>query len=103
MKQERSNTPMRVAFIVPHQDDELLIGGGMLAHFLEDSAKEVFVLIVTNGDYRPNQSGLRCIESIRAMKVLGLKEDHIFFRGLATGATERTFTMAPRAKSVRRN
>ncbi|MBO4913891.1 MAG: PIG-L family deacetylase, partial [Oscillospiraceae bacterium] len=58
----------RVLLMVPHEDDELLVGGPMLINLCR-SGYEVFVYIATNGDYYPFESEVRARESHKALKI----------------------------------
>ena len=71
----------KVLFIVPHEDDELFVGGAMLANLAVDPKYEVYVLIATNGDYNPEDSKIRVKESIDALSVLGIEKNNIIFAG----------------------
>ena len=69
----------RVMIIVPHQDDELCLAGPMIKG-LTDMSAQTYVVFTTNGDY----AGIgekRLKESIRALALLGVEEDHILFMG----------------------
>ena len=71
----------KALFIVPHEDDELLVGGGMLLNLVNSKNWEVFVLIATNGDYYPNDCIYRITESISALNYMGVDSDHVIFLG----------------------
>ncbi len=71
----------KVLFIVPHEDDELFVGGGMLVNLAMDPSYEPFVLIATNGDYFPKESKTRIRESLAALKVLGIGKANVIFGG----------------------
>lgn len=71
--------------IVPHQDDEVLLYGGIL-YEAKRRGQDVKVVIVTNGDcdcrdYAKGQDRLR--ESIKGMRKLGISEDDLIFLGYA--------------------
>ncbi|MCR4763456.1 MAG: PIG-L family deacetylase, partial [Lachnospiraceae bacterium] len=70
----------RVLLLVPHEDDELLIGGPMLVNLCR-GGREVFVYIATNGDYYPFESAHRAHESLEALALMGVAPDHIIFGG----------------------
>lgn len=75
----------RVLILVPHQDDELLLAGGIL----EDLQKtnEVYILFSTNGDYTDKHNlpreikGQRLLEAMNAMSVYGIPADRVLFMG----------------------
>lgn len=71
----------KVLFIVPHEDDELFVGGAMLANLAVNPKYEVYVLIATNGDYNPEDSKIRVKESIDALSVFGIEKNNIIFAG----------------------
>ncbi len=71
----------KALFVVPHEDDELLIGGGMLVNLIDSREWDVYVLIVTNGDYYPFEAKTRIQESIDAMTYLGIPQNNILFLG----------------------
>lgn len=68
-----------VLVVIPHQDDEINLMGGLLPLLVENRIK-VYVCYVTNGDFEfPGQ--LRIQEAISALECLGVKRDNIFFLG----------------------
>ena len=71
----------KVLFIVPHQDDELFVGGPLLINLIRDNEYDVYVFIATNGDYYPYEHSCRVRESIKVLTTIGLKEDRIIFGG----------------------
>lgn len=71
----------KVLLLVPHEDDELLIGGGLLVCLARDKKYDVSVVIATNGDYYPYEHPYRIQESVTAMNKMGINNDHIFFLG----------------------
>lgn len=69
----------RVMLLVPHQDDEYNVLGGVMEEYVKYGS-EVFVVYSTNGDYY----GLvedRYWEAIHALGRVGIPEDHILFLG----------------------
>lgn len=68
--------------LVPHSDDEVIIAAGIIRKALLNNEK-VVVAIVTNGDYLTDKTfGMRRIrETIKAMDLLGLDRENIFFLG----------------------
>lgn len=78
--------------IVPHEDDEILMTGGIIARAVEEQ-KKVTVVMATNGDYEgtDRESGsIRLPETLAGLKVLGLSKEHVIFMGYAdTGMEEK--------------
>ncbi len=70
-----------VIFFVPHEDDELFVGGAMIVNLVRSDDYEVYVFIATNGDKNPCESKYRIAESIDALATLGVKPDNIYFGG----------------------
>lgn len=69
----------KVLIIVPHSDDELSVGG-LLIPMLKKRGYKVIVLIVTNGDAECSGK-TRLEESVRGLRILGVKEKNIIFLG----------------------
>lgn len=68
-----------VMLIVPHQDDDLNILGGVIEEYVKYGS-DVYPVFVTTGDY----SGLgekRMAEAITVMETLGVDEEHVIFLG----------------------
>ena len=71
--------------IVPHQDDEILIGAGLIYEMLKQK-KRVTVAIVTNGDYECtdySKGRARLRETLAGLEVLGLAKENVLFLGYA--------------------
>lgn len=68
-------------FFVPHQDDELLIGGALLVELINNPEWNVKVVYLTNGDARAWEAVIRMNDAIRLLTRLGLKEQNIIFLG----------------------
>ena len=71
--------------VVPHQDDEILIGAGLIYQMLKQK-KKVTVAIVTNGDYECtdySKGRARLRETLEGLEVLGLSQENIVFLGYA--------------------
>lgn len=69
----------RVMLVVPHQDDETNLAGGVIEEYIRYGS-EVYVVYATNGDLVvPATQRLR--EGINALSVLGVDEEHIIFLG----------------------
>ena len=71
----------KVLFVVPHEDDEVFVGGPMLMNLTKDPNYDVYVFIATNGDYYPFENALRVKESLNALGMMGVRGDHIIFGG----------------------
>lgn len=71
----------KVLFIVPHEDDELFVGGQLLINLARNNKYDVRIFITTNGDYYPYEHKYRIDESINVLKKIGIKENNIIFGG----------------------
>lgn len=74
-----------ILIMVPHEDDEVLMCGGVIRASIK-SGKKVKVVIATNGDYGDcsfNKGKRRIYESINALSLLGLQKEDIIFLGYA--------------------
>ena len=69
----------RVMLIVPHEDDDLNVLGGVTEEYIRHGS-EVFVVFMTNGDYHC-AGEVRIKEAIGLYRYLGVPEDHIIFLG----------------------
>ena len=69
----------RVMLIVPHEDDDLNVLGGVTEEYVRHGS-EVFVVFMTNGDYHC-AGEVRITEAIELYRYLGVPEDHIIFLG----------------------
>lgn len=69
----------KVMLVVPHQDDEINLAGGVIEEYIRYGS-EVYVVYATNGDYRV-PAKQRLGETIDALAVLGVDEEHIIFLG----------------------
>ena len=73
----------KVMVIVPHEDDELNLFGGLFEEYLKYGS-EVKVVFVTNGDlYLPRETRIR--EAIRALAEVGVEEENVIFLGYGDG------------------
>lgn len=71
--------------VVPHQDDEILIGAGLIYQMLRQK-KKVTAAIVTNGDYECtdySKGRARLGETLAGLEVLGLSRENVVFLGYA--------------------
>ena len=83
----------KVLFIVPHEDDEVFVGGPMILNLTQDPSYEVFVFIATNGDYYPFENGIRIKESLAGLKLMGVAKDKIFLVATEIHGKELIFTI----------
>ncbi len=74
---------------VPHPDDELLVGGGMLYALAHSADWCVKVVFVTNGDYYAHEAEIRLKEAINACKSIGIQESDVLFLGYGDGWEEK--------------
>lgn len=84
---------MRLLLLAPHQDDEILGGGGMIQQCM-DQGIGLWVLFATNGDrFGVDVARQRYDESHRALAELGVPEHRMLYMGYGdTGmAPERSF------------
>jgi LmbE family N-acetylglucosaminyl deacetylase len=78
--QELPNFHSIVVF-APHPDDETLIAGGIIQTAVANHIP-IKIVVITNGDILGHTYGsYRENETIRAMKLLGLKEEDVIFLG----------------------
>jgi LmbE family N-acetylglucosaminyl deacetylase len=78
------NSSDRVLIIAPHPDDEAIATAGVIRYCVENSIP-VEVIVMTDGEGYKNLSTQRHNESVKAMKILGLSQDHILFLGYPDG------------------
>lgn len=72
---------MKILFIAPHQDDEILAAGGLIQKCI-NLGDDFTILFATNGDYRgPLIAQKRYYESKQALEYLGIPEESIFYLG----------------------
>ena len=69
----------RVMLIVPHEDDDLNVLGGVTEEYVRHGS-EVFVVFMTNGDNHC-AGEIRIAEAIDLYRHLGIPEDHVIFLG----------------------
>lgn len=74
----------RVMLVVPHQDDEINLAGGVIEEYIRYGS-EVYVVYATNGDYG-DPAEVRLNEAIKALGTLGVDEEHIIFLGYGDDA-----------------
>ncbi|MGM9929623.1 MAG: PIG-L family deacetylase [Bacillus sp. (in: firmicutes)] len=78
-----------VMLLVPHEDDEVNLLGGVIEEYIKHGSK-VLIVFSTNGDGRerenPKQSGaIRIREAIDVLSHLGVQEENVFFLGYGDG------------------
>ncbi|GFI69384.1 hypothetical protein IMSAG249_01207 [Lachnospiraceae bacterium] len=74
-----------IMIIVPHEDDEVLMAGGIIERAVKNG-KKVTVVIATNGDYEGTDmetGSIRLPETAAGLAVLGLPLENIIFMGYA--------------------
>lgn len=76
----------RALLVVPHQDDELFVGGGFFKTLIQSKDYEAYVVFTTNGDFFAYEAKVRLMESLYVLtKLYGIEETHIFFLGYGDG------------------
>jgi LmbE family N-acetylglucosaminyl deacetylase len=68
-----------ILVFTPHPDDETIAAGGYI-YSAEQAGAEVWIALVTNGNYRGLEEQ-RYEEFKKAAGILGVPEDHLFFLG----------------------
>ena len=69
-----------VMVVVPHQDDDINLMGGMIAQYTHGGS-EVTVVFATNGDGDLGSAEIRFNEAVAVLTSLGVKKENIFFLG----------------------
>lgn len=69
----------RVMMIVPHQDDDINLLGGVIEEYVKYGS-EMYVVFVTNGDYF-EMPVVRYWEALEVLGNMGVEEDHVIFLG----------------------
>ena len=72
-------TDKKVMLVVPHEDDDLNLTGGVIEYFVHNNST-VYPVFVTNGDMF-GQGSERIEEAIACWKTLGVAEENVFFLG----------------------
>lgn len=76
----------KILLIVPHPDDELLVGGGLLRTLSQNGGYEPYVVYTTNGDFYSHEAEARLRESLQVSNgFCGVEERHIYFLGYGDG------------------
>lgn len=60
----RADLKQKVLLIVPHQDDELFVGGGLFRTLAACGDFEAYVVYMTNGDFFPHEAKVRLREAL---------------------------------------
>lgn len=68
----------KILIIVPHEDDEICVTGGLLASLPQKCEK--YIIYVTNGNYI-YKTQTRYKEAIKSCNILGVKKNNIYFLG----------------------
>ena len=68
-----------VMIIVPHQDDDINLVGGLIEQYTQGNS-DVTIVFTTNGDYL-GKSDLRAAEALAALTSLGVKKESIYYLG----------------------
>lgn len=76
---ENNSSHKKVLIIVPHEDDETILSGNLI-ELLMLNGHEVNIAYLTNGDYKL-PADIRLNEAIRALKIYGISDKHIYFLG----------------------
>ena len=76
----------KVLLAVPHQDDELFVGGGLFKTLAQQGGYEAYVVFTTNGDFFAHEAKVRMEESFYVLtRFYGVRDSHIFFLGYGDG------------------
>lgn len=87
-----------VMVIVPHEDDEVNLMGGVTEAYLENGST-VYVVFVTNGDNQVS-ADTRLREALAALEVAGVPESNVIFLGYGDGWRETHLYNAPEGTVV---
>ena len=77
----------KILIIVPHEDDEINLAGGLI--YSLKNKDNVYVTFVTNGDFI-YKAKYRYMEAIKSLGILGVKKDNIIFLGYADQAYDQS-------------
>ena len=69
----------KVMIVVPHQDDDINLMGGLIEQYT-DAGSDVSVVFSTNGD-RFADPGIRADEAVAVLTSLGVKKENIYYLG----------------------
>ena len=76
----------KILVMVPHQDDEINLFGGLYENF---NSSDVFVMFSTNGD-RKVSGETRIMEAVNALDQMGIDREHIIFLGYGDSAVSES-------------
>lgn len=74
-----------ILVVVPHSDDEIILFGGLIQRALKEN-HDVYVALVTNGDYEATTEAegiTRPLETLEGLNILGLPKEKIYLMGYA--------------------
>lgn len=69
----------KVMVIVPHEDDDLNLVGGVIEKYVENGS-EIFIVFATNGDYF-DKAEMRINDAVSCWQYLGVPEKNVYFLG----------------------
>lgn len=69
----------RVMIIIPHQDDDINLAGGMIEQYAKGNSN-VTVVFTTNGDY-DGMEEVRATEAVAVLTELGVEKENIYYLG----------------------
>ena len=78
-----------VMVIVPHQDDDILLAGGLLTQYVENGS-QVSVVFTTQGDL-DDVGVIRINEAKQVLSDLGINKENIYFLGFGNQYQEKDF------------
>ena len=78
-----------VMIIVPHQDDDINLAGGLIEQYTQRGS-EVSVVFSTNGDANI-EADLRAAEVVSVLTPLGVKKENIYYLGFGDQWKSQTF------------
>lgn len=79
----------KILVMIPHQDDEINLFGGLFEIFEKDS--DVYVMYSTNGDWMVD-ADTRIREAVNALDRMGVDRDHIIFLGYGDNCVKKDGT-----------
>ena len=72
----------KVMLLVPHEDDEINLAGGVIEEYIKYGS-EVYIVFATNGDAEVGE--VRLNEAIKAAEILGVPANNVVFLGYGDG------------------
>lgn len=79
----------KIMIIVPHQDDDINLMGGLIEQYAENNS-EITVVFTTNGDYN-GKGESRAAEAISVLTSLGVSKDNVYYLGFGDQWTPQVF------------